>query len=202
MVRYMGLNTPPDDSQIDAALQRVSRGDTAAFELIVRRFEQSLRTWLAVHAPPGVDVDDIAQRSFVTAFTRLSEFELGTNFEAWLFTIAKFQLRTEMTRLRRIADYHTRYGPDLLQRELARRSDNSPGAWNLRLEHLQSCLGTLDERLRRFVSWRYDEEISLDEMATRSGRSVAAVKKQLWKIRQLLQQCVETRIAASERGAS
>jgi RNA polymerase sigma-70 factor (ECF subfamily) len=198
----MALNTQPNDSQIDAALQRVSRGDAAAFEPIVRRFERSLRTWLAVHAPPGVDVDDIAQRSFVAAFTRLSEFELGTNFEAWLFTIAKFQLRTETTRLRRIADYHTRYGPDLLQRELARRSDNSSEAWKLRMEYLQSCLGTLDERLRGFVSWRYDEEISLDEMATRSGRSVAAVKKQLWKIRQLLQQCIETRIAASEGGAS
>lgn len=196
----MALNTQPDDSQIDAALLRVSRGDTAAFEVVVRRFERSLRTWLAVHAPPGVDVDDIAQRSFIAAFTRFGEFELGTNFEAWLFTIAKFQLRTETTRLRRIADYHTRYGPDLLQRELARRSDNSSEAWKMRLEYLQNCLGTLDERPRRFVSWRYDEQISLDEMASRSGRSVPAVKKQLWKIRQMLQQCVEDRISAVEGG--
>ncbi|WP_197442183.1 sigma-70 family RNA polymerase sigma factor [Thalassoglobus polymorphus] len=198
----MASNRIPDDAQVDAALERVSRGDTAAFAVIVRRHERSLRTWLAVHTPPGVDVDDIAQRSFVAAFTRFHEFELGTNFEAWLFTIAKFQLRTETTRLRRIADYHTRYGPDLLQRELARRSDSSSEAWKLRLEYLQGCLEALDERLRRFVSWRYDEEISLDEMATRSGRSVPAVKKQLWKARQLLHQCVKSRMTASEGGAS
>lgn len=187
-----------DDSLIDAALQQVLRGETAAFEVIVRRFERPLRAWLAAHAPAGVDVDEIAQRSFVAAFTRLNEFELGTGFAAWLFTIARYQLRTETTRLRRIADYHARYGPDLLQRELDRRCSESPEMWTTRLECLQMCLESLGEHLRRFVEWRYDEEISLEEMAARSGRSVSAVKKQLWKVRQKLQLCIETRMAAAE----
>lgn len=186
---------------INAALQRVAQGETAAFEVIVRQFERPLRAWLAAHAPPGVDVDEIAQRSFLAAFTRLNEFDIGTNFGAWLFTIARYQLRTETTRLRRIADYHTRYGPDLLQRELDRRCDESPEMWTTKLEYLQSCLAALSEHLRRFITWRYEEEIPLEEMAERSGRSVAAVKKQLWKIRQQLQQCVEEHLAA-EGGSS
>ncbi|MEQ9410194.1 MAG: sigma-70 family RNA polymerase sigma factor [Fuerstiella sp.] len=181
---------------IDSALHRVLRGETAAFEIVLRRFERPLRAWLASHVPPGVDVDEMAQRSFVAAFSRLSEFRIGTNFAAWLFTIARYQLRTETTRLRRIADYHARYGPDLLQRELDRRCGEPPTMWTTRLEHLQNCLESLDGSLRRYVSWRYDEEIPLDEMATRCGRSVAAVKKQLWKIRERLQQCVEMRMAA------
>ena len=197
----MAMNPPSDESLIDDALRRVSRGETAAFEVVLRRFERPLRAWLAAHVPLGVDVDEIAQRSFVAAFSRLNEFEIGTSFGAWLFTIARYQLRTETTRLRRIADYHARYGPDLLQRELDRRCDESPEMWTTRLEHLQSCLDSLGDHLRRFVTWRYDEEIPLDEMAARSGRSVPAVKKQLWKIRQQLQQCVETRMAV-EGGSS
>ena len=195
------MNPSHDDSLIDDALRRVSRGETGAFEVILRRFERPLRAWLAAHVPLGVDVDEIAQRSFVAAYSRLNEFEVGTNFGAWLFTIARYQMRTETTRLRRIADYHARYGPDLLQRELDRRCDEPPEMWTTRLEHLQTCLDSLGEHLRRFVTWRYDEEIPLDEMATRSGRSVPAVKKQLWKIRQQLQQCVETRMAV-EGGSS
>lgn len=198
----MVYETPNDDSQLDEALQRVHEGDTAAFEVIVRRFERPLRAWLAAHVPPGVDVDEVAQRSFVAAFSRLSEFEPGTNFAAWLFTIARFQLRTETTRLRRIADYHARYGPELLDRELERRSDETPELWTLRLEHLQRCVEALGEPLRRFVTWRYEEEIPLEEMVERSGRSLAAVKKQLWKIRQQLQQCVEARMAGAGGGAS
>ena len=183
-------------------LIRVSQGETAAFELVVRQYERPLRAWLAAHAPRGVDVDDIAQRSFVAAYTRLSEYNAGTDFGAWLFTIAKFQLRTETTRLRRVADYHTRFGPDLLQRELERRCDESPELLATRLDSLQLCLDSLGDSLRQFVKWRYHEELPLEEMGERCGRSVAAVKKQLWKIRQKLQRCIDIRIAASEGAQS
>ena len=185
-----------NDSLVDAAIRSVRDGDTAAFEVVVRQLERPLRAWLAVQAPPGVDVDEVAQRSFIAAFTRLSDYELGTNFAAWLFTIVRFQLKTEVTRLRRVADYHARYAPDLLQRELERRSSEPSELQQARLDHLKTCLGMLGEHLRRFITWRYEEEIPLDEMATRSGRSVAAVKKQLWQLRRKLHECVETRMAA------
>jgi RNA polymerase sigma-70 factor (ECF subfamily) len=185
-----------DSYSVDDAIRRVRKGDTAAFEVIVRQLERSLRAWLAVQAPPGVDVDEVAQRSFVAAFTRLSEYESGTNFAAWLFTIARFHLKTEVSRLRRVADYHVRYAPDLLQRELERRSSEPPELQETRLEHLQTCLGQLDEHLRRFIKWRYAEEIPLEEMAARSGRSVAVVKKQLWKLRRNLHRCIQARMAA------
>ncbi len=185
-----------NDSSLDDAIRSVCDGNTAAFEVVVRRFERSLRAWLAVQAPPGVDVDDVAQRSFVAAFSRLGDYELGTNFGAWLFTIARFQLRTEVSRLRRVADYHVRYAPDLLQRELERRGSEPPELQQARLDHLQTCVGQLGEHLQRFIRWRYTEEIPLDEMAERSGRSVAAVKKQLWQLRRKLHKCVQARIAA------
>lgn len=183
-------------SSLDDAIERVRDGDVAAFEVVVRQFERSLRAWLAAQAPPGVDVDDVAQRSFVAAFSRLDDYELGTNFAAWLFTIARFQLKTEVSRLRRVADYHARYAPDLLQRELERRGSEPPELQQVRLDHLQTCLGQLGEHLARFIRWRYTEEIPLDEMAARSGRSVPAVKKQLWQLRRKLHQCVQARMAA------
>lgn len=194
----MTANPSIDDSQLDEAVRRTREGETAAFEVVVRRFERSLRTWLAGHVPPGIDVDDVAQRTFVAAFSRLGDYTLGTRFEAWLYTIARYQLKTELTRLRRVADYHARYAPDLLQRELERRNSQQPELFVSRLEHLRACVEMLAEHLRRFITWRYDEGIPLEEMATRSGRSVAAVKKQLWLIRRKLQQCIENRMAMAE----
>ncbi len=191
-----------DDGRLENAIRRTREGETAAFEVVVRRFETSLRTWLAGHVPPGIDVDEVAQRTFVAAFSRLSDYTPGTRFEAWLFTIARYQLKTEITRLRRVADYHARYAPDLLQRELERRSNEPPELLANRLDHLRVCLEALGEHLRRFITWRYEEEIPLEEMSARSGRSVAAVKKQLWLTRQKLQQCIETRMSAAEGSAS
>ena len=189
------MQIPDDNVQIDDAVRRVQGGDTAAFEEIVRRFERPLRAWLAACGPPGVDIDEVAQQSFVAAFLRLDEYRAGTEFGAWLFTIARFRLKTEATRLRRVADYHARYGLDLLQRELERRIHEPPELVEGRLKQLKKCVEKLGEHLKRFIAWRYEEEISLDEMASRSGRSVAAVKKQLWKIRRTLQECIEKRMA-------
>ena len=153
---------------------------------------------LAMRAPPGVDADDIAQQALVLAFTRLSEFQLGTDFAAWLFTIAAFQLRGETTRLRRVADYHSRYSPEIFAQALDRRVAETPALAEAWLDSLRECVQSLTEPLRRYLAWRYDEGIPLEEMAVRSGRSVAAVKKQLWSLRQSLKLCVERRMALAE----
>jgi len=190
----MGCKKHIDDAAVDTAVRQVQAGKTASFEVVVRRYERPLRAWLAVQAPSGVDVEEIAQRTFVTAYGRLSDFTVGTNFGAWLFTIARYQLKTETTRLRRIADYHSRYELNLLELEQERRQDEPPEHQVMRLDHLQTCLGSLGEPLQRFVTWRYDERVPLDVMAERSGRSVAAVKKQLWKLRKRLRDCIEDKM--------
>lgn len=184
----------PCDPSLDEALLRVTAGDVQAFAAIVHRFERPLRSWLAAHAPPGVDVDEVAQTTFVAAYTRLSEYTVGTNFGAWLFTIARYQLQTETTRLRRIADYHSRYAPDLLARELERRAGPSISPHHDHLASLKECLEAIDVRRRQFLTWRYEESIPLAEMANRSGRSVMAIKKQLWALRRQLQDCVEAKL--------
>jgi RNA polymerase sigma-70 factor (ECF subfamily) len=190
---------PPaaDDAPLEAAIRQVRGGDVQAFAAVVRRFERPLRAWLAAHAPPGVDVDEVAQTTFIAAYSRLDDYAAGTNFAAWLFTIARYQLKTETTRLRRIADYRSRYAPDLLARELDRRSDE-PTADDAQLGFLRECLEAVDDRRRRFLTWRYDEAIPLAEMAERSGRSVMAVKKQLWLLRRQLQECIEGKLATAE----
>ena len=185
------MTQPTDDRAIEDALRRVRLGEADAFGPVVRRYERPVRSWLAVHSPPGIDADEVAQRTFVAAFTRIGDYRPGTCFSAWLFAIARSQLRTETTRLRRVADYHARYAPDLLRRELERRGGQPPDLWEARLGHLQACLDVLDEPLRRFLTWRYEEGIPLEEMASRCGRSVAAIKKQLWSLRQSLQRCIE-----------
>lgn len=174
-------------------IRRIKQGDADAFEAVVYRFERPLRAWLAVQSPPGVDADDIAQKSFIVAYTRIHEFKEGTNFGAWLFSIAGWQLKTETTRLRRVADYHSRYAPDLLQK-LHGEPEEEPEYLMNRLGCLKKCVASLSEEMSCFLKWRYYDEISLEEMARLSERSVPAVKKQLWKLRRKLQHCLEQRM--------
>jgi RNA polymerase sigma-70 factor (ECF subfamily) len=176
-------------------IRRAQQGERAAIEAIVRRYQEPVRAWVAAHCPPGGDVDEVAQRTFLAAFTRIAEFQEGTNFGAWLFAIARFQLLTETTRLRRLADYRTRYGRDLLSRELERRAQEPDETTAARLHYLRECLEAIGESGRRLITWRYTDGLPLQEMAARTGRSVAAIKKQLWLLRQKLQQCIESKLA-------
>ena len=183
-----------DNPDFTNLIHRIRGGDQSCFEIIVRRLERPLRAWLATHASPAVDVDEIAQRTFVIAFNKLDTFEPGTNFAAWIFTIARYQLLAELQRLRRVADYHARFAPELLERELERRVQEPVECVEERLDHLRKCLDSIEGNLRKYVFWRYDEEIPLEEMANRTGRSVGAIKKQLWQIRRKLQHCVEVKM--------
>lgn len=192
MLREARFSTSDADvERIEAAIRLTKAGDTHAFSVVVERFERPLRGWVAKYAGPGVDVDDVAQASFLTAYTRLSEYSPNTNFAAWLFTIARYQLQTETTRLRRLNDYHRRLGPDLLARELERRAATAATDDDEQFEHLGECLEELEESRRRLLDWRYDEGVPLTEIASRSGRTVAAIKKQLWLLRGQLRGCIE-----------
>jgi len=185
-----------NDRLPDQVIARARIGERAAFEEIVRRYQRRVRSWLATHCPPGGDVDELAQRTFLVVYTRLDEYQDGTNFEAWLFTIARFQLMTEVTALRRQADYHSRFASDLIARELDRRAAEPDGLTQDRLRHLTSCLESMPERDRRVLDWRYRENVPVQEMAARSGRSTAAVKKLLWVLRLKIRDCIDAKLSA------
>ena len=70
----MAKQSDNDDFSPDDLISRVVGGETGAFEDIVRRFERPLRAWLATQAPPAVDVDELAQRTFVIAFQSCPSF--------------------------------------------------------------------------------------------------------------------------------
>lgn len=195
------LNQPTDDLP-DESYRLAKAGDMRAIEAIVRHHQAAVRAWLAAHCPLGGDADDVAQCTFVAAITRLADFEVGTDFRAWLFSIARYQLMSEATRLRRVADYHSRLAPEILARELERRAQEPEERTTERLMHLRECVAAMGESASKFIQWRYDEQLPLEDMAARTGRSVGAIKKQLWLLRQKLQQCMEDKLAVEEGGAA
>ena len=179
---------------LEAEIRRVREGDPAGFEAVVRALEWPVRTWVIAHCPPGGDADDVAQRAFIEAFKRIGEYSAGTDFRAWLFAIARYQLMAEATRLRRTADYHRRYAPLALAEELDRRAALAAGPSD-RLDRLRDCLGGLNPQAREILGQRYREELPLGEISRRSGRSVGALKKYLFTLRARLHDCIARKTA-------
>jgi RNA polymerase sigma-70 factor (ECF subfamily) len=183
---------------LNEQLKRAQAGDMDAFEPVIRAFEAKIRAWAVQLCPPGGDADDVAQRTFIEAYQGLSRFTVGTNFEAWLFTIARFQMRSEITRLRRQTDYQQRLVVRRLESVLETRSDAEPDA-DVRLAHLRRCMEALDDRHRKLLTQRYDTGLPIEDIARNEDRSAVAIRKHLFLLRAKLLECVRSKLAAEAR---
>lgn len=180
----------------DAIILRAQAGDSEAFGILVRRYEWAVRAWITARCPAGADADEVAQSTFVEAFRNLGRYEAGSDFRAWLFTIARYQVMTELTRLRRLADYHERYFPHALWQELERRAVMlEDGHDDERLVALRGCLASLDDKARALLASRYSDETPVEQIAEQTGRSVGAIKKHLFVLREQLHECLMRKFA-------
>lgn len=72
---------------MDAPLVRAARaGSQAAFGRLVARHQQGLRAFLRRAAGP--DADDVAQETFVTAWSSLTRLQDDEGFRPWIYGIA------------------------------------------------------------------------------------------------------------------
>lgn len=188
-----------DESAVEQAIERVREGQIDAYELVVRAYQGRLRALLANVCPPGLDPDELAHLTFVDAFKKIDQYTLRTRFFAWLSAIARFHVLNELRKLRREARRRENYLENsvaqVLEGELEAGSDLDED----RVLALRDCMGHLPEGLRAMVELRYSRDHSIEDISHRIGKSIAAVKFQLFDIRRKLRECVNGKLVA-ERG--
>lgn len=69
-------------------IQRVLHGETAAFELLVRRHQQTILRLTQRMTRNAEDAEDLAQDAFVQAYRSLASFHRQSSFSTWLYRIA------------------------------------------------------------------------------------------------------------------
>ena len=76
---------PESDSEV---IRRVLDGETAAFELLVRRHQQTIFRLALRMTRNAEDARDLAQEAFVQAYRSLAGFGGHSSFSTWLYRIA------------------------------------------------------------------------------------------------------------------
>jgi len=77
-------------SMSDEDLARHSQaGDLAAFEELVRRYENRIYSFIFQSCGHDADAREVTQDTFVRAFAAIAQFDSRRPFAAWLFTIAR-----------------------------------------------------------------------------------------------------------------
>jgi len=180
--------------KLEQAVVAVKAGDRDCFRTVVEMMLPVLRAYVAARSLPGIDVDEIVQRVFIEAYKNLGEYREGTNFKAWLVTIARYQTMMEATRLRRQADYHSRFVPVAIARQMERQLADE-NVEDERLPHLETCLEQVKDSSRELLRHRYGKGLSMKQIAETAQRTTGAVRKELCLIRKQLHECIEHKIA-------
>src|SRR5690348_6779594 len=94
---------PPGDMPADEEIvRRVLAGDTASFELIMRRYNRLLfRVARSIVGGDG-EAEDVLQEAYLRAFEHLARFEGRSQFSTWLTKIAVYEATRRRRKRRRL----------------------------------------------------------------------------------------------------
>ena len=128
----------------------------------------------------------------MTLWTKCAEFETGTNFRAWAFRGAYY----EVLRYRQQKKgFPTLLGDAFVEAVDRGMADKRDQMDDLHLA-LETCLGKLDEADRELVQRRYRPGATIKAIATEDNRSQWSVYRALSRIHQALYYCIHRRMAA------
>jgi RNA polymerase sigma-70 factor (ECF subfamily) len=130
--------------------------------------------------------NEVLQETNLVLWKKSDEFQIGSNFKAWSFRVAHFQVmafRQRQVRDRLVFD-------DEALEQVACEAGAKDEVYEHRMKLLEACIVRLPERSREVLCLFYDEGESLDSIAARLKRKANAVGQMLFRIRKSLIECV------------
>ncbi|HUV06467.1 MAG TPA: sigma-70 family RNA polymerase sigma factor, partial [Spirochaetia bacterium] len=99
--RTTAVSHTQDDAQVLKAVQDTLRGDTSAFETIVKKYSSVVYSLAYRMLGNGEDAEEAVQEIFLRLYRSLSRFQLNRQFRPWLYSIAANYLRSLLRKKRR-----------------------------------------------------------------------------------------------------
>ena len=178
-------------SSPNVTVERVLAGDVDAFEAIVRAHQRSIWRIVSLTLRERAATEDLVQQVFVQAYLKLDTYDPTRDLGAWLRTIARNQVRNELRRASRETKWLHRYHDDLSLR-LENDAAAEQAEQSLRRD-LSKCRDELSEPATQALDMRYEQELGFEEIAAALGRTVAATRQLLSRVRIALRRCVGQR---------
>jgi RNA polymerase sigma-70 factor (ECF subfamily) len=136
------------------------------------------------------DAEDVLQEVAVSVAQNYGSYDSTRPFIAWALGIARNHMLMYFRRCHRSRLVFDEPLMATIGHHLEALSENS---FDWRREELNHCLDRLESRQRRLIEMRYSSGLSIDRIAESLGKSAAAVKGSLHRIRKTLERCINMR---------
>src|SRR3954466_6944195 len=143
------LPAKPSATEEMALVNRAREGDMAAYDDLVRRYQERIYATVYHMTSNHEDANDLAQESFIKAYQALKSFKGGSSFYTWIYRIAVNKTINFLKQRKNRAqmslndlDFNAEHDPDLV----ALISDKTPRR-DIGLAELQEKLNAAMQKL-------------------------------------------------------
>lgn len=172
----------------EEVVARVLSGETALFEILMRRYNQRLYRVSRIILRDDAEAEDVMQDAYVRAYEHLHQFAGKAAFSTWLTRIA---IHEALARKRRRGRQEELDALPMNGESMAimKSSDPSPEATTATAqarELLEQAIERLPESYRTVVVMREVEDMSVAETAFSLGVTEAVIKTRLHRAHAML----------------
>lgn len=181
---------------------RVRAGETALFEVLMRRHNQRIYRVARAVLKDEADAEDVMQLAYIKAFTHLDQFEDRSQFSTWLTRITVHEALAKRRKWKPDVVEPSGSEGDHMDRLMSGGPDPERQAYGQELGRLlETAVDSLPETYRTVFMLRDVEGLSTAETAEGLQLGEEAVKTRLHRARALLRRAVAERLGSSARFA-
>jgi RNA polymerase sigma-70 factor (ECF subfamily) len=169
-------------------VRQAQAGDKAAFDLLVRKYQNKVISLVSRYLGNNGDVQDVAQDAFIKAYTALPGFRGEAAFYTWLYRIAVNSAKNYlMARGRRPANVDIdAEDTDYYETSDALKENSSPESLALTEEIKTVIFDTMEnlpEELKVAIQLREIDGMSYEDIAAAMNCPIGTVRSRIFRAR-------------------
>ncbi len=152
-----------------------------------------IKSFILTLVPNTSDADDIMQETSKIMWEKFDRFEIGTNFVAWAFTIAKYQVLSHRKK------YNIKVPLSLeLIEIIADESAHPLEKEQERLDALRGCIKKLNLKDRALLDHRFVKRKTAHELSSQIGVAMNTIYRNESRILTLLMKCIYKKLGIGD----
>jgi RNA polymerase sigma-70 factor (ECF subfamily) len=193
------------DREVDQQLvERAQRGEKAAFELLVVKYQRKLERLLSRVIRDPAEIEDVAQEAFIKAYRALPNFRGDSAFYTWLYRIGINTAKNYLIALGRRAPTSTEFDSEEaegFEDAAGLRDINTPEselASKQIAQTVNDAIAALPEELRTAITLRELDGLSYEEIAQIMNCPIGTVRSRIFRAREAVAEKLRPQLGTSK----
>jgi len=162
------------------------RGDVPSFGVLVERHWRIVFAMALSRVRNAAEAEEIAQESFLKAYSQLHTLKDPTRFMGWLNRITRQQCTNAFRKRLRHKAAMDREAAEPVDLDAVAGYSSNPGLTEAQIRFVRETTGSLPERLRELIIMRFMTGLSAVEIAKQLGKRPGTVRVSLHRAYKIL----------------